>query len=180
MLHKLTMTIYSAISAHERSKLSFVAACLHIVSPAGLFLSAPYAESSFSFINFAGFYLYARALGTRTTYREFSRDVLLVSSGILFGIATTFRGNGLLSGLVFVLDAFARMKEITECDDINATLRQLLVTCLSGVVMACIAISPQYRAYLEYCTGSSKGPLLRPWCSNWVPSIYAWVQKEYW
>ncbi len=42
-------------------RLAFLAASLHIFSPAGLFLSAPYAESTFSLLSFVGFYILALA-----------------------------------------------------------------------------------------------------------------------
>ena len=37
---------------------SFVSAALHVLSPAGLFLTAPYAESLFSLLSFVGCLLY--------------------------------------------------------------------------------------------------------------------------
>ena len=179
MLHELTLTVYRRSSVHQLSKLSFLAACLHIISPAGIFLSAPYAESSFSLLNFAGYYSYAKA---KTSARaQNSKGVaLIIFSGILFGVGTTFRGNGLFSGLIFIYDAVSSMRNIVHSANIQANVRKLFVVCLSGVLMACIAIIPQCLAYKEYCTNSSAETLVRPWCSNWVPSIYAWVQKEYW
>ncbi len=173
------MTVYRRSSVHQLSKLSFLAACLHIISPAGIFLSAPYAESPFSLLNFAGYYLYAKAKTSARVHNS-KGDALIIFSGILFGLGTTFRGNGLFSGLILIYDAVSGLGKIVHSANIKANVRKLLVVCLSGVLMACIAILPQYLAYKEYCTKLSEGNLVRPWCSSWVPSIYAWVQKEYW
>ena len=179
MLHELTLTVYRGSSVHQLSKISFLAACIHIISPAGIFLSAPYAESSFSLLNFTGCYLYAKAR-TSTTVQNSKGNALIIFSGILFGVGSTFRGNGLFSGLILIYDAVSSMDKIVHSTDIKANVRELLVVCLSGVLMGCIAILPQCLAYKEYCSQSNAESLVRPWCSNWVPSIYAWVQKEYW
>ena len=179
MLHELTLTVYRRSSVHQLSKLSFLAACLHTISPAGMFLSAPYAESPFSLLNLAGCYLYAKAK-TSVRAQNSKGDALIIFSGILFGVGTTFRGNGLFSGLILIYDAVSSMSKIVHSTNIQANVRKLFVVCLSGVLMACIAVLPQFLAYKEYCTNVSAEKPRRPWCSNWVPSIYAWVQKEYW
>ena len=179
MLHELTLTVYRRSSVHQLSKISFLAACIHIISPAGIFLSAPYAESSFSLLNFAGCYLYAKAK-TSTCVQNTKGDALIIFSGIIFGVGSTFRGNGLFSGLILIYDAVSSMSKIVHSTDIKANVRKLLVVCLSGVFMGSIAILPQWLAYKEYCTKLNAESVVRPWCSNWVPSIYAWVQKEYW
>lgn len=164
----------------RRSKLAFLTAGLHIISPAGMFLSAPYAEGSFSFLNFFGFYCYAQTLEDHLMISRALRDILVVLSGVIFGIATTFRGNGLFSGLILVYDAFACVTQILQNKDVKSRVRRLIVVCLSGTLMACIAAIPQYLAYDEYCNVRNLNGRLRPWCSGWIPSIYGWVQSEYW
>ena len=144
-----------------------------------MFLSAPYAESSFSLLNLGGYYLYAKA-ETSASAQSRKRDALIVFSGIVLGVGTTFRGNGLFSGLILIYDAVSSMSKMVHSANIQANMRKLFVVCLSGVLMACIAIVPQCLAYKEYCTKFSAETPVRPWCSIWVPSIYAWVQKEYW
>ena len=155
-------------------------ASLHIISPAGMFLSSPYAESSFSFLSFTGYYLYAKAMMKHGEGRESQRDFSLLLSGVFFGIATTFRGNGLLSGLLFVWDALACGIRILRSIKIASNARHLLVVLMSGFLMACIALMPQYIAYSEYCVHEIADSDTRPWCSHWPPSIYTWVQKQYW
>ena len=180
MLHELTLVVYPTLLASKRSKLALLAASLHIISPAGMFLSAPYAESCFSFLNFTGFYVYTNTVGSHDQNHVIWRDVSIVFAGLVFGLATTFRGNGLFSGLVLIHDALYCVIKILRSAEIVKNFRRLLVVCISGILMALIAGLPQYLAYKEYCGSESAYGLVRPWCLNWVPSIFAWVQKEYW
>lgn len=180
MLHELTLTVCPKSTMTRISSFCVLAASLHIISPAGMFLSAPYAESPFSFLNFAGYYLYAKAMLEHGEGRENQRDALILLSGVVFGIATTFRGNGLFSGLLLVWDALACGTRVLRFTDIASNARRLLTVSISGLLMACIAIVPQYLAYDEYCVRGSTDSDKRPWCSYWPPSIYTWVQRQYW
>lgn len=178
MLHELTLAVYRDITTSKRFSIALLAATLHIISPAAIFLSAPYAESSFSLLNFTGFYLYAVA-STQQPYRSrLLKDCLLISSGLFFGVATTFRGNGLFSGLVLIHDAIFSLIRGVQGFEIAENIRRLVVVCLSGLLMASVALVPQYLAYVEYCWIDDGQR--RPWCAGWIPSIYAWVQEEYW
>lgn len=145
-----------------------------------MFLSAPYAESSFSFLNFAGYYLYAKAMLKHGEGKENQSDPLALLAGVVFGIATTFRGNGLFSGLLLVWDALACGARILRFTDVASNVRHLLTVSISGLLMACIAIVPQYLAYNEYCVLGGIDSDKRPWCSSWPPSIYTGVQRQYW
>ena len=81
--------------------IAFKAAAFHIISPAGLFLSSPYAESSCALLSFAGCLLFTKSIvhgGPKTG----THDLLVVLAGICFGIATTFRSNGILNGLLLL------------------------------------------------------------------------------
>ena len=180
MLYELTLTVYVKSKIKRISSFCILTASLHIISPAGMFLSSPYAESSFSFLNFAGYYFYARAMLKYGEGRESQRDISILLSGVVFGIATTFRGNGLLSGLLLLWDALACGIRILRSIDIAFNVRHLLAVSMSGLLMACIAIVPQYLAYGEYCVRGIADSDKRPWCSHWPPSIFSWVQMHYW
>lgn len=179
-LYHLTEIVYPAISDTKRANIAFGAAILHIISPAGVFLSAPYAESSFSFFNFMGFYLYARSLDKEVTGRKGMKDILLLACGVLFGIATTFRGNGLLSGLVFGFEAIRVLTELKTRSQLFYSLRRLLFVVLGGGILVIWATLPQYLAFINYCVEKNEAEDSRPWCLHRVPSIYAWVQTHYW
>ena len=178
ILHDLGLISLGGFPQPKRSLMASLAACLHIISPAGIFLSAPYAESLFSLMTFLGFCLYGRSLSRRVGRQELQRDILLISSGLCLGLATTVRANGLLNGLIFLYEAVSCVCPLVlrKTYQQNIDGRHLCIVLFSGALMGCIAILPQFLAYLEYCIPSPK----RPWCLKWIPSIYTWVQSEYW
>lgn len=180
MLYQLTWTISPATSDPSRSNSALLAACLHIISPAGLFLSAPYAESAFSFFNFIGFYLYAKSLDAQLEGRKGKGDILVVLSGVVFGVATTLRSNGILSGVIYGVEVISELASFIYVTSNNFKLRRLGAVILGGVLMACCAIVPQYLAYVDYCVKIHRIEDRRSWCSHHIPSIYAWVQSHYW
>lgn len=180
MLYQLTWTIYPNMADFTRYKSAIIAASLHIISPAGLFLSAPYAESSFSFFSFTGFYLYAKSIDEHSRGRAGRRDVLVVISGLVLGIATTLRSNGLLSGVLYCFDALRELGQLQHFTNIRRKSRRLGFVVIGGSVMGMCAILPQYLAYLDYCVNFGGTERKRSWCSHRIPSIYAWVQSHYW
>lgn len=182
VLYQLTLLVAAHPPSRESSSVALISASLHIISPAGLFLSAPYAESFFSLLNFAGFYLYAFSLHVHQNKRPSLRDVTILLSGSLFGVATTFRSNGLLSGLIFCVDLLriiVGLKSGTPSGDLMSSLRQSVVLVVAGCIMAFGSLFPQYLAYHEYCVSSELH--YRPsWCTRRLPSIYTSVQSRYW
>ena len=168
------------MSGFIRDKFALIAAGLHIISPAGLFLSAPYAESSFSFFNFTGFYFYAKSRIEHSRGRARNRDALVVMSGLIFGIATTLRGNGLLSGALYCFEALRELGQILYFTDVRRKLRRLGFVVIGGSLMGMCAVLPQYLAFLDYCVEAVGIERRRPWCSHRIPSIFAWVQSHYW
>ncbi|KAJ3573739.1 hypothetical protein NPX13_g4594 [Xylaria arbuscula] len=62
VLYKLGLAVW------KNSRISLVAAVLHVLSPGGLFLSAPYSESSYALLSFTGYLFFAKAtLGEKRT-----------------------------------------------------------------------------------------------------------------
>lgn len=179
MLFWLSWEVCDARPAPRRSKFAFVAACIHIVSPAGLFLSAPYAESVFSFFNFTGFYLYIRSHYEPSTSGKIKGNLLVLAAGLSFGIATMMRSNGLLSGLLFLLELTREASKVRHISDLISKAYRLSALCCGGFLMAACATMPQLVAYLTYCVDVDV-PFRRQWCSRPIPSIYTWVQSYYW
>ncbi|RMX77082.1 hypothetical protein D0869_10152 [Hortaea werneckii] len=164
-----------------KRQLAFATACLHVFSPAGLFLSAPYAESSFAFLSFLGCYCYVKAIENR--YHRFADAYQLdacwtVAAGLSFCLATTMRTNGLLNGIIFAWDLYLvlpRLPHILRNRD-GEEITRLFATLIAGGLIAVGFTLPQIVAYTEYCTNGNT----RPWCTALPPSIYSFVQKEYW
>ncbi|KAG9696822.1 DUF409 domain protein, partial [Aureobasidium melanogenum] len=160
----------------QRRKVAFIAACLHVFSSAGLFLSAPYSESLFSLLNFFGVFMHAGVPYELPLedYEPFSLIRLLLS-GASFGLATTVRSNGIFSGLIYFYHVYMLFHS-------RINVRTILTIATIGVSAAMILsgmLLPQYIAYQDYCVAPSDDNL-RPWCSRSLPSVYSWVQEHYW
>ncbi|KAH7151727.1 GPI mannosyltransferase 2 [Dactylonectria estremocensis] len=170
-LYQLTLVV-----CNDR-KLAYVAAVLHVLSPAGLFLSAPYAESPFSCFSFVGDLLFA--LGLRAGRDSLRRNAAVVGAGAVFGLSCTFRSNGLFSGLLFAVEAVRCLMALVDGPSFAKVLR-LVAPVLGGLLVAAGIVLPQAVAWIRYCSVDSPGAELRPWCSRLIPSIYTFVQEEYW
>ncbi|KAJ4984620.1 mannosyltransferase [Stagonosporopsis vannaccii] len=163
----------------QQSRIPFVACVLHTLTPASLFLSAPYAESTFSMLNMAGMLCYVESkASTESSSVRFREIAFKLSSGLLLALATTIRSNGLLSGLVFLYDVARYLPQLLLMRSNMHELLRVFVTCVSGILIAIGFIGPQYLGYLKFCSTSS--PAIRPWCEHRIPSIYSWVQSYYW
>jgi GPI mannosyltransferase 2 len=179
VLHRLFIAVRNET---QNSKIAFVGAVLHIISPAGLFLSAPYGESLFSLLNFSGMLLYVnhhRARQDRSSW-DVLQDYYLVGSGCCFALAASIRSNGLLSGLIFVYDVATLIPPLLGFRLGLNELRRLVVTVAAGLPIALGFLGPQWLAYEEFCATATPNRHVRPWCTNLFPSIYSWVQGHYW
>lgn len=158
----------------------FIAAALHVLSPAGLFLSAPYAESLFSALNFTGITCYVLARQTAMAAGAWTRtqDAYMLFSGVVFAGATLIRSNGLLNGLIFLYDVVHVLPRVFAFELDMHDARRVAVTCAAGAILSFGYTVPQFTAYDEFCKYSSHGA--RPWCDKLLPSIYSWVQSHYW
>ena len=178
VLFELTKTLFGS---HQRGQqIAFLSACLHIISPAGIFLSAPYGESLFSCLQFSGLYVYALASSQESASAGVKGAFKRVLSGALLSLATLVRSNGLLSGLLFAYDAVEDALVSLWRQGNAQTLLRLASTMLAGTLIGLAIAWPQYLAYIEYCANASTTAEPRPWCSAFPPGIYAFVQSHYW
>ncbi|KAI1817271.1 glycosyltransferase family 76 protein [Poronia punctata] len=167
VLYKLGLTVT------KNSRLSFVAALLHILSPAGLFLSAPFSESPHALLAFLGHLFFAKAV--LSDRRTVAHDVSIVAAGLWFALAINFRSNGIFNGVPF---AFELLRELSQPPSFSSARRRLALL-LGGSAIAIGFIVPQLVAYLSYCYDVPDSDL-RPWCTRRIPSIYTFVQEHYW
>ncbi|QSZ34690.1 hypothetical protein DSL72_007545 [Monilinia vaccinii-corymbosi] len=172
ILYSLTLRLFPS------KRFALVTALLYIITPAGIFLSAPYAESSCAFLTFLGIFLFTKSFGSRSKSRTLGHDLLILISGVVFGVATTFRSNALLNGFLLLDEAFRNLIGLGNGFHI-ATIRRLIITGLGGICIGIGFLSPQYLAYQEYCRATD-AESIRTWCSNTIPSIYTFVQGYYW
>jgi Gpi18-like mannosyltransferase len=174
VLHALSKSLFGHETQSQKA-FCLISTALHIISPAGAFLSAPYGESLFSLLNFTGFYIYSSALLAENAGRQTRRDIFILLAGILFATATTIRGNGIISGSLFAYDAVQGAVQFLNNERSMALIRRTAFIVLGGSIVALGSIIPQYIAYTEYCAATT-----RPWCGRLLPSVYGWVQVHYW
>ncbi|RFU80259.1 gpi mannosyltransferase 2 [Trichoderma arundinaceum] len=170
-LHKLTLDLFN------NKRLAFVAAVLHILSPAGLFLSAPCGESPFACLSFIGNLLFATGLQPNAATSK--RILAFLGAGAFFGVSISFRSNGLISGVLFAVEATRSLFTLFRQPSFSrlAILASLII---GGLSIAAGSAVPQAVAWLRYCKSDLVGVEPRPWCSRLVPSIYTFVQEHYW
>ena len=177
VLYRLVALVIAAKG--QQSRIPFVVCVLHTITPASLFLSAPYAESLFSLLNITGMLCYAKSKVALSSASSSSQEVLYkLCSGALFGLATTIRGNGLLSGLILLYDVVMQLSRLLSRRPNVYDICRIIITCISGTLIAVGFVGPQYVAYTEFC--GAENLTTRPWCENSIPSIYSWVQSHYW
>ena len=175
-LYRLSVNVFGQQS-RAQELLCFLAAILHIISPAGAFLSAPYGEPLFAMLNIGGFYLYSSAFLDARARKGASSHVKLLLAAGLFAVASTVRSNGVLSGILFAYDALVYAWAIVSRGLSKEACVRLAVTIVGGCIVGLGFVLPQAIAYLSYCTTEET---LRPWCQRLIPSIYGWVQEQYW
>ncbi|RDA87818.1 hypothetical protein CP532_2992 [Ophiocordyceps camponoti-leonardi (nom. inval.)] len=167
-LHRLTMVVSGD------AELALVSSALHIVSPAGLFLSAPYAESPFAALSFVGFLLLSIGIKMKPW-----RSSATVCAGLVLGLATAFRSNGLANGLLFAVEALDCFAHLARQPSLGSFLA-LVAPVVGGVCVALGSAIPQAIAWKRFCRDLAPGLEPRPWCSRILPSIYTYVQGHYW
>lgn len=171
------LTLLSSSPHFDTSQLALLTSSLHILSPAGLFLSAPYSESLFSALNFTGFYLYILSLKKKSLRKQALSCMLIILSAFVFTLGCTVRSNGVLNGSLFLMDLIIELKTLPRR---FTTIRLLRILCLGigGVIIGIGLIFPQIIAWRQFCTSvaSHQGE----WCENRIPSVYSWVQDQYW
>lgn len=156
--------------------MGLLASLLHIISPAGVFLSAPYSESLYSALAVTGYYAYA--LGYRSQEKECARKCLLtLVSAVFFSAACLVRSNGVLNGALFLIDFGLESLNWMRSPSIGRLLR-IVTLGVSGLTVGAGLAFPQLLAWKQFCDVNS---LSRPvWCMRTVPSVYTWVQDHYW
>lgn len=188
VLYHLTMSILRPALASPATfttgtprHIAFLASTLHILAPAGLFLSAPYAESLFALLNFSGMWAYTASAHSHH-HNHYHYILLILTAGMLFGAAATVRSNGIFSGAIFAYDAMALLltKGPIRLFTSPASLLRAATLVLAGLCVAAGFAAPQVLAHRRFCSSGVEVGQRRPWCNAIPPSIYTFVQDRYW
>ncbi|EWC45205.1 hypothetical protein DRE_06093 [Drechslerella stenobrocha 248] len=160
---------------------AFVAASLHVLSPAGIFLIAPYNEAIFSALSFLGYWSYSSAIKSTAPDGKHSwkNEILLLSSAALFGVSSLFRSNGVINGVLFAFEFSQSLWRLISGINPSANLRLFVASGAAGALVGVPVLWRQYVGWLEYCS-SETDSLSREWCSKSLPSVYNFVQSHYW
>jgi Gpi18-like mannosyltransferase len=165
--------------ASKDSSLPVNAAALHIISPAGAFLSAPNSEGLFSFLSISGFLSFVLALQHFDKGQISAGSTNMLTAGIRFCVATVVRSNGILAGIPFLIEAIATAFGVLSQGLSRLHFTRLAPVVVGGMLVGFGLVYPQILAYQEYCHGRSPDNR-RPWCNQLPPSIFTFVQSHYW
>ncbi|KAI5789086.1 GPI mannosyltransferase 2 [Geopyxis carbonaria] len=171
------LTLLSSKPHVHSSNLAFLTSSLHILSPAGLFLSAPYSESLFSALNFIGSYLYILSLKKKYLEKQTLSCTLVILGAFTFALGCTVRSNGVLNGIIFLVDLIIELKTLLRRFNITCLCR-ILCLGIGGLIVAAGLVFPQIIAWRQFCTSMASHP--GEWCEHGLPSVYFWVQDRYW
>ncbi|ETI28681.1 hypothetical protein G647_01132 [Cladophialophora carrionii CBS 160.54] len=175
----LTKAIAEEMQCPDYYNLPLNAAALHIISPAGVFLSAPYSESPFSFLSMSSFLSFVYALQRFKNNQNVAGSTSMVLAGLRSCVATMLRSNGVLAGIPFLFEAITTALSILSQGLSTVRITRIASLIAGGLLVGIGMAYPQFLAYKEYCYGRSPDDR-RPWCNLTLPSIFTWVQSHYW
>jgi len=159
--------------------LAEAAATLYAMNPANAFYGGAYAEAGFAYAQFAA--------------GSLLQENKVLHGGVLFGVATAFRSNGVLC-VVLLLAHGGREMFRTLRDAKDETRHRRAARHLKRMMVAiALAVAPHYAFALfgdmRYCNGALFDGAERPYCrpKSWrnlygyVPSgMYSFIQRHYW
>ncbi|EMR10094.1 hypothetical protein PNEG_01844 [Pneumocystis murina B123] len=155
ILYHLTFKIYKS------RDMAIVTSLLYLISPSGIFLSAGYSESLFSFVTFLGFIFFEEGYN--------------FLAALTWCIASTIRSNGILWSIFFLNSVFVYIYKFLKSPRFCLFFKIVKFGIYSTIV--CTGFFwIQYHAYIKFCRKKKQ----RNWCFKRIPSIYSFVQSYYW
>ncbi|KAI9339859.1 GPI mannosyltransferase 2 [Pilaira anomala] len=149
-LYKLTLALLP-----RNQRLAYVSSIAFCLSPPAMFMSSFYTESIFALMSFTGM--------------RWIVEKKYTSAAMIWGFTSLIRSNAIIYSGFFWYDLiwvrFIQRK--------NFVVGVILSVFYTLVVLSGIGLF-QYYGYIQFCS------LDRPWCTNKIPLLYSFVQKEYW
>ncbi|CAD6916282.1 unnamed protein product [Tilletia laevis] len=154
--------------------LAFLSALLSIFSPAPASLVTPSPEAFFSFFTLLGLVaLSPRLPGQAGRPSSAGLTFKFIVAALAFAAATAFRANGIL------LVGYLAWALWWEADFTAVPVLLRIILSPLALVPALPFLAFQYWAKTLFCDAPDIiAP--RPWCEESLPSVYAFVQREYW
>ncbi|KAL9550245.1 hypothetical protein MBANPS3_004811 [Mucor bainieri] len=149
-LYKLTLAVLP-----KNKQLAYVSSIAFCLSPPAMFMSSFYTESIFALMTFTGM--------------RWIIEKKYVQAALIWGVASAVRSNAIVYAGFFFYD-LVLLRFIHRKNVVTGLGRSIVYTAITASGFALF----QYFAYREFCS------LDRPWCTDKLPLIYSFVQKEYW
>lgn len=161
------VSVSLSLSLTGRHRTARLAALLSILATSPATLVTPTPEPFFSF-----FALLGHLCLQHTPRNTFSTILFTASAALCFAVATAFRANGIL------LAGFIAWHIVWRAKPFAFPLFRLITAVLLSLVAAAPLLLTQLWAFERFC-GKDSFPI-RSWCDNRVPSVYSFVQSNYW
>lgn len=166
VLYYYTYIVFSQARLFPPQKMAELASLFFVLLPGAAFLTAPYSESIAALFSFTCLALREKALefSMGAKYNTTSRKVLYLLSGVAAALSFGFRANCLLLGLIYIYDLFGRKTETP------------LLPLAAGLILGLAFLVSNIYNYVAICLSGDRGE----WCSNRIPSLFAYAQGHYW
>ncbi|XP_062521608.1 GPI mannosyltransferase 2-like isoform X2 [Corticium candelabrum] len=141
-------------------RVAMISSILFCVSPASVFMSVMYSEILFSFCTFVGLWLLLTGR--------------LWLSSLCFALSSAARSNGIVNCGFIAYSCISRLWNQRQC--LKNTILHILVCAIQCFITLLPFLAFQVYGYFQFCTRGSD----RPWCYDYIPLMYSFIQKQYW
>ncbi|ORX95224.1 mannosyltransferase [Basidiobolus meristosporus CBS 931.73] len=146
-------------SIFKKEKFALISALCFCITPSCMFMSSMYTESLFALFSFVGMDLYV--------HKHFW------SAAVVWALGTSTRSNGITYAGFFIFDLCIKNRTKSS----RVYMAQVAKAVGLSIVTMLGMMSFQLYGYVSYCVNQNDP---RPWCEYRIPSIYSFVQEEYW
>lgn len=171
VLHHYTRAVFAGARLFSPARMAWAALVAFVLSPAGVFLTAPYAELAAALCSFGCLHLRERGAA------QMSR-ALYVASGAAAAAAYGCRANCLLLGGVYLFDLAGGETWWAVPAPMAAARRTVprWWAVAAGLVLAAALVVSNAVSYVAVCGAGDRGE----WCDAAVPVLFAYAQAHYW
>lgn len=171
VLYHYTRLVFSGARIFSPEPMAWAALVAFVVSPAGVFLTAPYAELAAALCSFGCLYLREQGAARMSRARY-------VASGALAAVAYGCRANCLLLGAVYLFDVAETWR--AETGRVAAPAVRPKVPwwwpVAAGLVLGAALVASNVVGYVAICRSGDRGE----WCDAAVPVLFGYAQAHYW
>lgn len=179
-LYYYTKLVFQNARLFSPERVALASLALFILSPAAMFLTAPYSEAIAAFFSFLCLYFRESALLVQYGTPRINMPLYL-ASGLAAALAYGFRANCLLLGLVYVYDLAGVLNLLSGSSIITSAMLKGSITTrllpiMAGLILGLGFLASQIYNYMAVCYKSDRGE----WCSARIPSLFTYAQAHYW